>query len=332
MSHFIHRLALAGVAGLALVTAVAVAQPAGGDDYSAELKAQPAVRTPYASKGSILAATFAGKRIVAVGDHGIVMLSDDDGASYHQAVNVPTRATMTSVSFVSDKEGWAAGHWGTVLHTIDGGDNWTIERQDTTTDQPLLSVLFSDDQNGIITGIWSLALRTKDGGKSWAPIKIPAPPGAGKSDANLYRLFAGKKGMLYIAAEQGIVYRSEDSGDTWELVPSGYKGSFWTGLTTDDDSILVAGLQGKVYRSTDEGKSWAPVDTGETASITGLAQAADGTIYGVGLEGMTIMSKDHGQSFTHVQRGDRLPMTTLLVNQRGEPILFSKEGVDNSGS
>ena len=46
----------------------------------AELKLQPAVATPAATKAMMLATARAGKRIVAVGDHGVVLLSDDDGA------------------------------------------------------------------------------------------------------------------------------------------------------------------------------------------------------------------------------------------------------------
>jgi photosystem II stability/assembly factor-like uncharacterized protein len=327
MSKLIRRVALTAVAGLAFASLAIAAQPGADGDFAAELKAQPAVHTSYALKGTILGAAFAGKRMVAVGDHGIVLLSDDDGATFRQATNVPTRATLTSVSFVSDKEGWAAGHWGSVLHTIDGGENWTVQRQDITVDQPLLSVLFTDEQNGIVTGIWSLALRTRDGGKSWEPIKTPAPPGAGKTDANLFNIFTNKQGLTLIAAEQGIIYRSADAGVTWELIQSPYHGSFWSGIVLDDGSVLVGGLQGKVYRSADAGKSWTEVASGVTSSITSLAQAADGTVVGVGLEGVVITSKDHGQTFTNVQRADRLNLHAVLINSRNEPVIFSKEGI-----
>src|SRR5471032_1914333 len=50
-----------------------------------QLQIQPAEHLPGAAGVKILAATRAGKRNVAAGDHGVVLLSDDDGASFHQA-------------------------------------------------------------------------------------------------------------------------------------------------------------------------------------------------------------------------------------------------------
>src|ERR1019366_5309785 len=101
------------------------------------LKQQSARINPYASEEMILGATYADKRLIAVGDHGTILLSDDDGKKFRQAKSVPTRATLNSVSFANKSIGWAAGHWGTILKTTDGGDTWTLQRTDTSTDRPL---------------------------------------------------------------------------------------------------------------------------------------------------------------------------------------------------
>ena len=288
---------------------------------------QPAVIMAGADKASMLAVARAGRRIVAVGEHGIVLLSDDDGATFRQARAVPTRTTLNSVTFVDDKEGWIAGHWGVVLHTTDGGETWAIQRQDLNVDQPLFAVYFADKQNGFAAGLWSLMLATHDGGQSWSPIALPPPKGADKADKNLYQILSNGKGLLVLATEQGYVYRSEDSGRTWTVVESGNPGSFWTGLFLDDGSILLGGLRGALYRSTDGGLAWTSLDSGTKSSITGLADLPDGTIVAVALDGVTAVSKDHGKSFTASQREDRLSLNAITVNAGGRPVIASGQGM-----
>jgi photosystem II stability/assembly factor-like uncharacterized protein len=56
----------------------------------------------------------AGKRLVAVGERGIVVLSDDDGATWRQA-SVPVSVTLAAVQFPTPTQGWVVGHYGVVL-------------------------------------------------------------------------------------------------------------------------------------------------------------------------------------------------------------------------
>jgi photosystem II stability/assembly factor-like uncharacterized protein len=304
---------------------------AGGDvaKFMKELRQLPALHLASPTHAGMMSAATAGKRIVAVGDHGTVLLSDDDGKTWRQARDVPTRVVLTSVSFVDDKQGWVAGHWGVVLHTEDGGETWKLQRQDISVDQPLFSIYFSDRNNGLAVGLWSLALRTTDGGATWTAVKVPAPSGADKTGPNLYEIFTGKGGApIFVAAELGVVYRSDDGGQSFSMIMTGNRGSLWAGLCLQDGSLLVAGLNGKLLRSTD-GKTWAAVESGVTGSITDLAQAPDGRVIGVGLEGSVISSKD-GVSFTATPRPDRASLTAVLVTAQGSPLLFSKDGVVES--
>ena len=297
---------------LAAIAGTAHAQGSGGATLS-ELTQQDAMILPTAKRAMMLASVRLGKRIVAVGDHGVVLLSDDNGASFRQAKRVPTRATLNDVHFVDDREGWIAGHWGVVLHTVDGGETWTLQRRVTTVDQPLFAVYFSDKLHGLAAGLWSLLLATEDGGKSWNALPLPIPAGASKADKNLYDIISDGKGLIIIAAEQGWIYRSPDGGKTWAAIATGGRASYWTGLVLDDSSILIAGLTGKIARSTDSGKTWTLVESGsKTSSITSLLQDHDGSIWGVGLEGLVLVSHDRGLSYQVTQREDRLSMTCLL--------------------
>ncbi|MFM0502493.1 WD40/YVTN/BNR-like repeat-containing protein [Paraburkholderia caffeinilytica] len=273
----------------------------------------------------ILSATLAGKRMVAVGDHGVILLSDDNGVTFRQAKSVPVSSTLTSVTFSDPQRGWAVGHWGAIIRTTDGGENWTLQRSDTKADQPLFSVYFRNSTEGWAVGLWSLMLHTTDGGATWSKLTL-SPPGAKKLDRNLYSIFGDRHDNLFIACEQGSIARSTDGGQTWNFVDTGYTGSFWTGLALQDGTLLVAGLRGTVYRSTDGGDTWVRSRTMVRSSVTDMVQMPDMSVIAVGLDGAFSFSKDDGVSFAGKQRTDRTALTAVVDGHDGRIVLFSANG------
>lgn len=294
------------------------------------LSEQPAVVSPGGLKTSMLAVARAGQRLVAVGDRGVVLLSDDSGATFRQAKQVPTRAALTSVFFAADgKTGWSAGHWGVILTTKDAGDTWTLQRDDLSVDQPLFTIAFTSTQDGLAGGLWSLLLRTRDAGKTWQPAQIGKVADQGKaggSGLNLFSLFMSAKGTLFIAAEQGTVYRSVDKGETWSLVETGNKGTFWAGIGLQSGVLLAAGLGGNVYRSIDDGVIWTAVSSATKSSITGLTQLSSGRVVGVGLDGLMLTSDDEGSSFKASYLPERTILTAVIAGAKDVPLVFSVQG------
>src|SRR5690554_3907461 len=69
------------------------------------------VQTDRAHKSLLLDITRADNRLVAVGGHGHIIYSDDNGIHWKQA-KVPVAVTLTKVFFVSGQIGWAVGHDG----------------------------------------------------------------------------------------------------------------------------------------------------------------------------------------------------------------------------
>jgi photosystem II stability/assembly factor-like uncharacterized protein len=290
------------------------------------LRKAPAWKSVAPEATSVLGADHAGTRLVGVGARGMVLLSDNDGQSWHQAKSVPVLSTLTSVSFADAQNGWAVGHDGAIIHTSDGGENWILQHFDSSTDRPLFSVHFLDSSHGVAVGLWSLILITSNGGATWSEVKLPAPPDGGKADRNLFRVFAGKDSALYVAAERGTILNSNDGGTTWTYHDSGYKGSLWTGAVADDGSILVAGLRGSVFRSTDRGTTWLAVKSGTKSSLTDAISSGQSIVL-VGLDGTICDSQDHGATFTATQREDHLPLTAVLAIGDGKWQMFSEQGV-----
>ncbi len=289
----------------------------------------PAARSSIAAQATMLDAAWAGRRAVAVGDHGIVLLSDDAGATWRQARSVPVSFTLTSVSFADAQHGWAVGHGGSVLATSDGGESWKLQRIATAEDRPLFAVHFFDARQGVAVGLWSLVLVTSDGGEHWQQQQLEPMPGTKKADLNLLGLFAGASGTLFATAERGQVLRSDDRGATWKYLPTGYKGSLWCGATLLDGALLVGGQRGTLLRSDDQGQTWKAVPLDTKSSITSISVAASGVTL-VGLDGLLARSRD-GRDFAVATRPDGVAITSALSSQAGDDkpsLLFTRRGVE----
>lgn len=289
----------------------------------------PAERVAHAAQATMLAGASAGKCLVAVGDHGVVLLSDDQGRSWRQARDVPADVPLTAVSFADERRGWVVGHWGLVLRTQDGAETWQVQRQATQEDRPLFGVHFRDARHGVAVGLWSLVLITDDGGATWRAQTLKPPEGASKADVNLNGLFADEAGTLYAPAERGLVLRSMDGGATWSYLSTGFKGSLWTGIALQEGTLLVAGLRGAIYRSTDHGASWSRIQNAGSASITALALRTGtgaGEVVAAAVDGGVLVSRDGGMSF-QPERGDpRPPLTGAVSAPDGRMVLLSRQG------
>jgi len=314
------------VTSIALCAATAAFAQTPAEGTVATWSAKPAHAWPAPTHRMLLDATRAGKRIVAVGEHGIVLLSDDEGKTYRQARQVPVSATLSAVAFIDDKRGWVVGQWGAILATSDGGETWSKQRMDTAVDQPLFSVHFMNDHDGIAVGLWSMLLQTHDGGKTWTKTTLPKPPDGGKADRNLYHVFADQKGALYISAEQGIVLKSTDGGANWDYLATGGKGSLWSGVAMTDGRIVVGGLLGSLSQSSDGGTTWQPLKAETKSSITNLVATGKGLV-AVGLDGLVLKQREDGAPLEVAQRPDRSALTAAVIDAGGKPILFSKDGV-----
>ncbi|WP_313048889.1 WD40/YVTN/BNR-like repeat-containing protein [Pseudomonas soli] len=290
------------------------------------LQAVPAVQASNATQATMLDAVWAGERVVAVGDHGVVLLSDDQGKRFRQARSVPVSTRLTGVSFVDAQRGWAVGHWGAILATADGGESWQIQRLSSDVDRPLFDVHFFNAQQGVAVGLWSLLLITEDGGKTWTEQSLPPPPGARKADLNLMGLFAGSHGTLYATAEHGQLLHSEDQGKSWGYLDTGYAGSLWSGAVLDDGSLLLGGQRGTLLQGTKEGKGWRRLPTHGKGSVTAMAVAGSRVLV-VGLDGLMMLSEDGGRHFQEKQSADDLSLTAVLLDAQGTPVLFSRRGV-----
>jgi photosystem II stability/assembly factor-like uncharacterized protein len=324
--------------------ALAVASQAlAQDDQPADSASQPAVIAPLASRSLLLDLARAGQRVFAVGERGHVLHSDDEGNTWVQS-QVPTSASLTAVYFADEKHGWAVGHVEAILATTDGGESWRLVHFEPSNPQPLLDVCFTDASRGVAVGAYGVIYTTSDGGSVWSqvPFEPEALPGAAKVEPSaedmeaevdlgfefhLNAIACGPAGRMYIAAEAGRLFRSDDGGARWREMPSPYDGSFYGILPLDGESLLAFGLRGNLFRSEDGGMNWAPIETGTVALLNAGARVDDDTVVIVGMAGVQLASNDGGRTFALHQRHDRKALSAVLPATDGALIVAGEAGV-----
>ena len=295
---------------------------------------EPSAKSPLSPRRLLNAAAFAGGRIVAAGQRGHVVFSDDQGKSWTQA-EVPVSSDLTALSFPSSQRGWAVGHDGVILTTADGGRSWTrqLDGRGIATllakaavasgvpdavreqlaflvkqgsDLPLLDVWFDDEKSGTAVGAFNLILRTEDGGATWTPWLYRT------ENPKALHLYAVRRaaGELWIAGEQGLVLKLDNATRRFVPCPTPYAGSFF-GLAGGDQSVVVFGLRGNVLRSRDGGKSWQKVETGLEVALTGAARAPDGRLLLAAASGQVMVSGNDGESFSPLPSARPLPTSAV---------------------
>lgn len=333
------QLALALAVALAVVAWPARAQPA-----SPQPPPRSAEHAPLAAHTLLIALAAAGGRLVAVGDRGVIVLSDDRGASWTQAASVPVQALLTGVCFFDSRRGLAVGHDEVILVTADAGVNWRLVHYAPEAQRPLLDVWCGGSTLGVAVGAYGTYLTTADGGASWSErhfVASPAPrrsgaPSSGRDSSaieetgggyHLNRIVGASATRLYIAGEAGHLCRSDDGGDHWQELASPYAGSFFDVLPLTGDALLVSGLRGNLYRSEDAGASWRQLPTGTVALLDGAARLPGGTLAVVGFSGVVLVSHDGGRSFTPEPQSDRSGLAAALAVGSNEIVVAGEGGV-----
>ncbi|WP_273820532.1 MULTISPECIES: WD40/YVTN/BNR-like repeat-containing protein [Pseudomonas] len=286
------------------------------------------IESSKAAKGLLLDVVHAGARLVAVGDRGHILFSDDQGTTWTQA-RVPTRQLLTAVYFVDDKHGWAVGHDAQILASNDGGATWSKQFEDLKREAPLLDVWFKDANTGFAVGAYGALLETTDGGQHWEDASDRLD---NEDQYHLNAIAAVKDSGLFIVGEQGSMFRSADWGQTWERLDGPYQGSLFGVLGTAEPGTLLAyGLRGNLYRSSDFGSNWEPVELKAARGalefgLSGGALLADGSLVIVGNGGSVIRSTDDGVTFSVFNRPDRISLSAVTTAGNGNLILVGQGG------
>ncbi|WP_238042921.1 WD40/YVTN/BNR-like repeat-containing protein [Pseudomonas sp. MMS21 TM103] len=319
----------------------------------------PAMQIATPAHAVLIDLARAGDRLVAVGERGVIVLSDDNGQTWRQ-VQVPVSVSLVSVQFVDTQRGWAVGHAGVVLATVDGGEHWHLQltgvqaaeielkaaqddkaiAADTEAadmrisnaerlvadgaDKPFLALHFLDAKHGLVVGSYGIAFSTQDGGGTWysqiGHIENP-------SLVHLYAI-AQKDHLWFLAGEQGYVARSTDDGESFAQLQSPYNGSFFTANLRGDGALLVAGLKGHAYLSSDDGDSFHSMKVFWPTSISSSIRMPDGTVLLANQAGGLLSSSvPNGEELNPVGKPLGIPVSSIIEAVDGSLITSGVTGL-----
>ncbi|MES9968547.1 MAG: YCF48-related protein [Candidatus Thiodiazotropha sp.] len=319
---------------------------------------EPSAPSKMASHSLLLDIELVKSKLIAVGERGHILISNDQAGSWAQA-QVPVRSTLTASFFSDEKNGWVVGHDGVVLRTNDGGLSWvkqldgrlvnrlmyehakmlfdeteavmitatddqlkalelrlenlttTIEDAESFIDEgpsrPFLDIWFKNSLEGFIVGAFGLFLHTQDGGESWTPWfdKLDL------TDAFHLNVISRIGESLYIAGEAGLLYRSDDWGQSWNMLESPYEGPFFGAVEAGEHRVIVYGLRGNAFTSSDQGNTWRAIETGTDASLFGGLRLDDGSVVLVGVGGTVLRLSDQGILKKRTQTTYKLPLSAV---------------------
>lgn len=342
-------------AAVAVVSSLAFSQPAAAWTFAGPLD-RPAVRSALAPQSPMLAVAAAGNRLVAVGQRGHIVYSDDSGNTWKQA-EVPVATDLVAVTFPTEKLGWAVGHGGVVLHTSDGGAHWVKQldgkqsadiairyldaeaatnpelatfvarekrlQQDGGT-QPLMAVFFENETNGYVVGTFNRIFRTQDGGKTWMPLMDRTD---NPDEFHFYSVI-GDRQSVYVAGEGGMVLRFDAEKNRFVPRPLPYQGSVFGLLKLEPDTLLAFGLRGSLFRSVNGGSSWDKVTLGTSAGITSGVVLPGGEVLLATQGGEVLRSGDQGKTFAAVKPARPMAYYGII----GSPQAGSRSGLVLAGS
>lgn len=322
---------------------------------------QPALHSALASRALMLDVTTAGNALVAVGERGFIVRSEDNGDTWQQ-MPAPVSVTLTRVTFPSAEHGWAVGHAGVILHSGDGGRSWHLQldgraaavqmqqaaEQALATapgaaaerrlnearnqvadgpDKPFLAVHFFDTRRGLVVGAYGLAFATEDGGAHWQSIDTQLEnPGA----LHLYAIEALGE-QVFIAGEQGLLLRSQDGGASFQALDSPASGTLFGLVAAGPRRLLAFGLRGKLYLSDDAGDSWQGIANPQSITLTAGTRLSDGRLVLADESGRLLTSTDPLHGFTATSLDEPAYLTGLTELADGQVAVSSARGLSRQG-
>lgn len=290
----------------------------------------PAMQVAAPGKAVIIDLARAGSRLVAVGERGLVLVSDDNGQNWQQ-VSVPVSVSLTAVQFVDAKYGWAIGHAGVVLATVDGGESWVIQLSGLDAANIELKAarinLEATTQNAAGTDVGSTSEVVAEN----AELRVQSAErlmSDGPDKPFLAMHFTDTQHGL-IAGAYGMLLETNDGGASWQSRVGHIDnpmGAHLYAIAQQGNDWFLAGEQGYLAHSTDGGLSFVQLESPYEGSFFTAQIRKDGALVVAGLKGHAFISSDRCQNFNAmpvpmpVSFSDSTSLAdgrTLLANQAG---------------
>lgn len=300
-----------------------------GPTQAAVAATEPALMLPRAQHSLLLDVARAGDRLVAVGDRGHVLYSDDSGRTWTQA-RVPVSVLLTAVWFANATTGWAVGHDGMIIATRDGGVNWELQRDGIAAQEALdreslaaarRAATAHDGAAGSPEAAQAQAALEEEEDRASQPVYAPPLMDVWFADADT---------GIAVGA-YGSYLRTSDGGRSWihdtTRIDNPDDLHYYAIASGGAGRLLIVGESGSVFRSRDGGAGWEQ-----------LAQAYEGTLFGAlaftpgdtvcvfGLQGTVLVSRDFGDTWQRLHSPTESVLAGGTIASGGEALIVGNVG------
>ena len=276
------------------------------------------IRKPIVILSSILLATLCG--LIATN-----FLSPRNDKHAQTILNKPAftpHDELYSVHINPGGTGWTVGKFGTILHTRDGGNNWT--RQNSGTSKPLTSVSFADESHGFAVGAGGIIFATTDGGQSWQLQ-------SSGTKVHLLEVNSLSTASAFIAGAFGTLLSTRDGGVSWlkhslswnSLVPRLIlkTGQVEPNLNTvyfvDSKEGWLGGEFGLLLHTRDSGHTWTARRVGaDLPQIVSIRFRDRLTGWAVGSRGTLLNTNDGGRTWQEIDAGTKRDLYAVWIDDQ----------------
>ena len=258
-----------------------------------------------------------------------VKKTSDGGATWVEQFAVNTSMNYYEIDSPNNGDDvFIIGNYGTLIHTNDGGTNWT--NMDVGTTEHLRDIFFLSNSIGYICGDGATILKTTDGGMTWTNIN------AAMTGVNTI----GK--ICFLNEDRGFIggfnfgQETFDGGLTWTYIP-GFEPAAGELFQIQDIQFLdenvgyLSGDVGLLYKTEDGGESWIdkqvviPDYATESLFSFKFLDSNHNIGFACGYSGLLIRTFDAGESW------ELMSSDIAGTNTPGGPIFHALDFYGNNG-
>lgn len=310
------------VGAAALATADTATVPAALD-----LLLLPAPGTGHAAGKLLLDVVHSGSRLVAVGEFGLIVVSDDGGKTWTQSSS-PTSVMLTATWFNDERTGWAVGHDGVVLATVDGGKRWIRQLDGAAINEQMLKAAQARLEEGKARAGGTEKDRELSEQAEDRLADAVAATEAGPSRPLLGVRFTDAR-TGFVVGSYGQLMRTDDAGKTWTYIGNRLPnpvGLHLNGIELGKQGeIYIAAEAGVVFRSLDHGQTWTRADLGYNGQLYGV-MTTPSVVLAYGFRGHVFRSVDGGTTWSAVASGSNKSIVHAAVLRDGRIVLATQGG------
>lgn len=306
----------------------------------------PAIQSHKTISSLLLDVVSTGERLVAVGERGHIIYSDDNGISWMQA-DVPVMTTLTAVHFPDTSNGWAVGHDAVVLRTRDAGVTWEKQFDGFKANALVLeqAKLLKDN---VQTALNQAKVAEDDDLVDQLTERLDTVTYAledaqfdfdDRSTKPLLDVWFKNSQEGFVVGAYGMIFKTENGGTNWQNWSGHVQNPdrFHLNAITDTGAnrLMIVGEMGTILRSANGGESFEKMFSPYEGSFFGVLNMNNDKVQiAFGLRGNLARTDDFGSTWTLLDTGtqqsliggvDRRGRVAYLVGNGG---VFAK-GIDS---